>query len=280
MMVLFQNKLIYLGYIPPGSRFEEFTSDKVPSGLRVQEETVWTSDKKQLKGFSVERNDGAEKSQGPVMVYFQGNAGNMIHRFDLFKTMIQAVPDLTVVGVCYRGFGSSLGRATEKGLQRDASAILKHVCDRYDQDRPIYLYGHSLGGAVALSLLGSPSPMEDKKKRVRGVILENTYTGIEQMVKALYPRYTPYPFIAKYFLWNRWPSMEKIAQVTCPMLFLSSCKDEIVPPSHMQQLYDAANKAAFKELIQFPKATHMDMYQVESASFKSAIKQFISSSSM
>lgn len=278
MMVLFQNKLIYLGYIPPGSRFEDFTPDKVPSGLRVSEETVWTSDKKQLKGFSVESKNPKE-SQGPVMIYFQGNAGNMIHRFDLFKTMIQAVPDLSMVGICYRGFGSSSGRATEKGLQRDASAIFKHVCDKYDKHRPIYLYGHSLGGAVALSLLASSSALDGNKNRIRGVILENTYTGIEQMVRALYPRYTPYPFIAKYFLWNRWPSMEKIAKVTCPILFLSSCKDEIVPPSHMQHLYDAASKSSFKELIQFPKATHMDMYQIESAAFKSAIKKFISSTS-
>ncbi|KAI9491891.1 Alpha/Beta hydrolase protein [Zychaea mexicana] len=284
MLVLFQSKLIYMGYIPPGSRHERFTSDKAIGGLSITEQTVWTPDKKQLRGFAVERSDVKQKEeqQQPIIIYFQGNAGNMIHRLDLFNTMLKAVPNATIVGICYRGFGSSSGRASERGLRIDAQTILNHVCSTYDsadnnsskRKRPIYLYGHSLGGAVAIGLLAASNP--EKQHRIHGLIIENTYTSIQAMVQALYPRYTPYPFIAKYFLWNHWPSLEHISKIKTPILLLSSEKDEIVPPDHMHQLYDAASKSNSSTTIaKFRKSTHMDMYQVEPALYKSALSSFI-----
>ena len=270
MLVLFQSKLIYLGYIPPGSRNEQFTLDKAISGLNVVEQTVVTPDRTQLKGFAVERADVKDNSsKRPVIVYFQGNAGNMIHRFDLFNTMLKAVPNATVVGICYRGFGSSSGRASERGLAQDAQSIMHHVTATYG-NRPVYLYGHSLGGAVAIGLLAS-----NRLNTVQGLVLENTYSSIVDMVSALYPRYTPYPFIAKYFLWNHWPSLTCIGRIQAPILFLSSDKDEIVPPEHMERLYDAATSSKQRTLVHFPRSTHMDMNKVEPALYKVALSEFI-----
>ncbi|KAI8146363.1 Alpha/Beta hydrolase protein [Fennellomyces sp. T-0311] len=269
MLVLFQSKLIYLGYIPPGSRNEPFTPDKAISGLNVNEQTVVTPDRKQLKGFAVERTDVKNDQRRPVIVYFQGNAGNMIHRFDLFDTILKAVPTATVVGVCYRGFGSSSGRASERGLEQDARSIMHHVNDVYP-GRPVYLYGHSLGGAVAIGLLA-----DNRWDAVQGLVVENTYTSIKDMVRALYPRYTPYPFIAKYFLWNHWPSLDRIRRIQAPILFLSSEKDEIVPSEHMERLYDAAISSKQRTWVQFPRSTHMDMNRVESRLYRSALSEFI-----
>ena len=305
MLVLFQNKLIYMGYLPPGSRHEEFTADKIVGNLNITEQTVQTPDRKQLKGFAVERklSDSNQKvlskdqpqQKGPIIIYFQGNAGNMIHRFDLFNTMLKAVPDATILGICLRGFGSSSGRASERGLEMDAESILHHVYLTYGNNnnnnnnnnndnsntnkmrrkRPIYIYGHSLGGAVAIGLLAKSD--EEYQKRINGLIIENTYTSILDMVKTLYPRYTPYPLIAKYFLWNHWPSSTLINNIKIPILFLSSEKDEIVPVEHMEELYTTAASSTQCTMVKFPRSTHMDIYQVESGLFKSAIRSFINS---
>ncbi|KAI7851424.1 Alpha/Beta hydrolase protein [Circinella umbellata] len=293
MLVLFQNKLIYMGYLPPGSRHEQLTTDKIVGNLNITEQTVQTTDRKQLKGFVVERkhhtdekalNKNQQQPKSPIIIYFQGNAGNMIHRFNLFNTMLKAVPDATIVGVCLRGFGSSSGRASERGLEKDAQSILNHVYSTYDNNnnnnnnklkrkRPIYIYGHSLGGAVAIGLLAKSK--EQYQKRIHGLIIENTYTSILDMVKTLYPRYTPYPLIAKYFLWNHWPSLTLINKIKIPILFLSSEKDEIVPVEHMDELYDAATSSTQCTMVKFPRSTHMDIYQVESGLFKSALSSFI-----
>ncbi|KAI8368183.1 Alpha/Beta hydrolase protein [Radiomyces spectabilis] len=262
MLIAFQNKLIYMGYIPMGSRHERFVKDETLH-LQVEEHAVSTPDGHRLRGFIAH---GPVQNNGPIIIYFQGNAGNMIHRLPLFKTMMRAVPNATVVGICYRGYGSSTGRANEKGLLIDAEAIYNDVKQRYPE-RSIYLYGHSLGGAVAVHLAAQ------SHISVRGVILENTFTSILDMVKAMYPRYTPYPLIAKYFLWNHWRSESVITQVKAPILFLSSEKDEIVPYAHMQKLCERVkDRAVFQT---FRKSTHMDIFVVESTRFITSIRDFI-----
>jgi fermentation-respiration switch protein FrsA (DUF1100 family) len=53
----------------------------------------------------------------------------------------------------YRGYGKSTGTPSETGLYTDAQAVYDYVRTRTDlnQDK-IFLFGRSLGGAVALHL--------------------------------------------------------------------------------------------------------------------------------
>eukprot|EP00484_Ammonia_sp_Unknown_P019921 CAMPEP_0197028592 /NCGR_PEP_ID=MMETSP1384-20130603/8243_1 /TAXON_ID=29189 /ORGANISM="Ammonia sp." /LENGTH=290 /DNA_ID=CAMNT_0042457613 /DNA_START=409 /DNA_END=1281 /DNA_ORIENTATION=- len=136
--------------------------------------------------------------------------------------------------VDYRGYGNSEGVPTEKGLAYDAESILAHLLQRNDINlRKVYLFGRSLGGAVAIDLayrcctgklatldknsvlindrklsvdelnhtsnnsstLLSPSSYDDeltrlnnthseqdKKIVIAGLIVENTFTSILDMV--------------------------------------------------------------------------------------------------
>ncbi|KAI9023779.1 Alpha/Beta hydrolase protein [Phycomyces nitens] len=269
MMVAFQNKLIYMGYIPYGSRHQPYVPQS--QSLQVREQTVVTPDNKKLRGFIVQRTP---HPKGPVLVYFQGNAGNMLDRFGLFKVVLDAVPDLTIVGISYRGFGSSNGTATERGLMIDSKAILDHTLSLYP-NRPIYLYGHSLGGSVAIGLAAQieAATQPSSYSHVVGLILENTYTSIEDMVQALYPRYSPYPHLARLFLWNHWPSKDTIKNIKIPILFLSSDNDEIVPVEHMRAL--AKQATAPSTFIRFKRALHMDIYSTEPGAYKAALREFI-----
>eukprot|EP00485_Elphidium_margaritaceum_P000133 CAMPEP_0202694020 /NCGR_PEP_ID=MMETSP1385-20130828/7993_1 /ASSEMBLY_ACC=CAM_ASM_000861 /TAXON_ID=933848 /ORGANISM="Elphidium margaritaceum" /LENGTH=298 /DNA_ID=CAMNT_0049349797 /DNA_START=331 /DNA_END=1227 /DNA_ORIENTATION=- len=53
----------------------------------------------------------------------------------------------------YRGYGNSEGVPTEKGLVYDAESVLAHLLERNDiNHNKIYLFGRSLGGAVAIDL--------------------------------------------------------------------------------------------------------------------------------
>ncbi|KAH8553261.1 Alpha/Beta hydrolase protein [Umbelopsis sp. PMI_123] len=266
MMVAFQSKLIYLPYVPLGSRHEERTSE-MSLGMDVNDVEVISSDKKKLRGVVI----NPSLLSGPVMIYFQGNAGNMNHRLPLFKQMSATIPNLTIAGICYRGFGSSLGRPSEHGLEKDAQAIFEWTYQQYPE-RPIFLYGHSLGGGVAAYLASNPA----YSRRIRGVILENTYLSIQDMVAAIYTKWTPYPYVAKYLLWNRWPTKERIAHISCPVLFLSSAKDEIVPPEHMETLYRICKKhQPNSQIAIMPKSMHMDMNLADRTLYNKHIRQFI-----
>ncbi|OAD75823.1 hypothetical protein PHYBLDRAFT_165803 [Phycomyces blakesleeanus NRRL 1555(-)] len=271
VMVAFQNKLIYMGYIPYGSRHQPYVP-VISQNFHVREQEIVTPDKKKLRGFIVQRTPHAK---GPVLVYFQGNAGNMIDRFDLFKVILDAVPDLTIVGISYRGFGSSEGSATEKGLMIDSKAILDHTLSLFP-DQSVYLYGHSLGGSVAIGLaaqIEKTATQSSSHSHVCGLIIENTYTSIKDMVQALYPRYSPYPYLAKKFLWNHWPSKDTIRDIKSPILFLSSDNDEIVPVEHMHAL--AKEATAPSTFLRFKRALHMDIYSTEPAAYKAALRDFI-----
>jgi fermentation-respiration switch protein FrsA (DUF1100 family) len=50
------------------------------------------------------------------------------------------------------------------------------------------------------------------------------------------------PWIARMkgiVLRNYWPTLVRIRNVRCPVLFIAGARDEIVPHSHMLRLFDA-----------------------------------------
>mmetsp|Transcript_40315 Transcript_40315/g.46252 ORF Transcript_40315/g.46252 Transcript_40315/m.46252 type:complete len:100 (-) Transcript_40315:337-636(-) len=87
-----------------------------------------------------------------TIIYFQGNAGNigdsLINLNEMYKSF---KCNLVVVG--YRGYGHSKGSPSEKGLKEDAEAILDWTLQsEHVNPKKIFLFGRSLGGAVAISL--------------------------------------------------------------------------------------------------------------------------------
>jgi len=103
------------------------------------------------------------------MLYFHGNAGSTyapLLRERLTKPCadishrLQHIADLivrvrcNVVIVSYRGYGRSTGSPNEHGIKIDAQAVLDYLTtERTDIDpNKIFLFGSSLGGAVAIDL--------------------------------------------------------------------------------------------------------------------------------
>lgn len=98
----------------------------------------------------------------------------------------------------------------------------------------LFIYGKSLGGAVAIKVAWKHS------SQVWGLILENTFTNIPEMVDHIFP---VLKYVKKLVLKINWPSINRIPEITCPIMFVSGLRDEIVPADHMQRLHDNANKA-------------------------------------
>ena len=56
-------------------------------------------------------------------------------------------------------------------------------------------------------------------------------------------------YIKNYLLNNHWSSDKRICNITCPIMFFISEKDELVPPQHMDELYNLSLKAKFKKKV-------------------------------
>ena len=114
-----------------------------------------------------------ERSRGPLVVYFGGNAeevsGN-IPRWAGFPA--------TVVLVNYRGFGQSTGTPSERGLVDDAKAIVRWARERCP-DRPLVLFGMSLGSGVAALAAADTSP--------DALIIISPYRSVEHIARSRFP---------------------------------------------------------------------------------------------
>jgi fermentation-respiration switch protein FrsA (DUF1100 family) len=197
---------------------------------------------------------------GLWLLICHGNAGNL-SEFDRpvhYAGLRQL--GLNLLAFDYRGYGESEGVPTEQGLYRDADAAYRYLREEVgvSADR-IVVFGHSLGSAVAVDLAS--------RVPIAGLIVEGAPTSIRERGQELYP-YIPVRWIAG----SRFDSIDKIARVLVPKLFLHATQDEVIPLAHGGRLYQAAPPPkTFVEL----RGGHGDAFDVDSATYFGSIRRFL-----
>jgi uncharacterized protein len=201
-------------------------------------------------------------SGGPVFVYYHGNAGNVSHRLERAKLLVEGL-GADVVLVDYRGYGASTGRPSEAGLYADGAAIYEAARRRGVMPERIVLFGESLGGAVAVeTALSHPC---------RAVILEAPFLSIPAMAKTIYP------FLPAFLVRTRFDNASKVPRLTMPKLIALAEHDDVVPPAQTRKLFDLA--APPKELYVIRGARHNDTYVVGGREYLEAWKRFLETAS-
>ena len=80
----------------------------------------------------------------------------------------------------------------------DGESIVQYVFSRNDIDHEnVYCIGRSLGGAVAAHVMTHPVSL-----KIKGVILENTFTSIANMVDVVFPKIKWAKKIIQKNFWN------------------------------------------------------------------------------
>jgi len=263
---------LYVPVVPGVPKDAWITSERY--GLASQDVEVEAADGVKLHAWLLSDpnwSPGFIKTR-PVILFFQENAGNMSFRLPFFKGLIQAL-DCPIFAVSYRGYGKSEGRPNERGLKLDAEAGLRHLLTRQDVDGSrVVVFGKSLGGAVAIFLAAA---YQDKLK---GLIIENTFTSVEDMVGSVVPPLGALIGTGKplnRLVTNKWYSLKTIPKIDkLPILMLSSGEDEMVPPSQMKAL-QAAQKSQVCKFVEFPTASHMNAYDAEPTRYWMAVSEFV-----
>ncbi|XP_051148597.1 alpha/beta hydrolase domain-containing protein WAV2 isoform X1 [Andrographis paniculata] len=272
LLVAFQEKLVYVPVLPGLTKSYPIT----PARLRLFYEDVWltSSDGVRLHAWFIKQFPDC---RGPTILFFQENAGNIAHRLEMVRIMLQKL-NCNIFMLSYRGYGASDGFPSQHGIIRDAQAALDHLVQRTDIDTSrIVVFGRSLGGAVGAVLT------RDNPDKVPALILENTFTSILDMAGVLLPFLKWFigrcnvkgPRILNFLVRSPWNTIDVVGEIKQPILFLSGLRDEMVPPLHMEMLY--AKAAAHNQqctFVQFPTGMHMDTWMVSGDRYWRTIQEF------
>ena len=196
----------------------------------------------------------------PTVLFFHGNAGNVSDRL-LFFMLLREEFGVSVFAPEYRGYGKSHGSPTEKGVYRDAQTAYSYLVDSLHTDpEKIIIWGHSLGGAVAVHL--SQNLKQGK------LVCESTFSSGDDMAKRMFAG-LPVGILTSI----KFNSVEKIKSVSLPKLFLHGDRDSIVPFDLGKKLYDAAPDP--KAFITLAEADHNDAHIMGDGEYWQHVRTFL-----
>ena len=217
VLYFMQERMVFLARLP-GRELEATPRD---AGLKYVDVNFETSDGLTLHGWYVYAHD----PRGTVL-FLHGNAGNISHRLDSIAIFHELGLDTFIID--YRGYGQSEGKPGEEGTYRDAEGAWEHlVTERGEDPARIVVFGRSIGGAVAARLATRHKPA--------ALIVESSFTSVVEMAAHLYP-FMPVRLISRL----RYPVIDFMARITCPVLIVHSRDDEIIPFAMGKALYKAA----------------------------------------
>jgi fermentation-respiration switch protein FrsA (DUF1100 family) len=221
VLYLFQGSMVFLANLP-GRALDATPAD---IGLQYEDVGIDTADGERLHGWYVP----ATNARG-TLLFFHGNAGNISHRLESILIFNRLALDVLIVD--YRGYGQSTGRPGEQGTYRDAQAAWDYlVRERSVSPGNIVIFGRSLGGAVG-AWLASELPAVEQPA---AVIIESAFTSGADMARRLYPVYP-----ARLLTRLRYPVVDYVQRISCPVLVVHSRNDEIIPFAMGRAIYEAA----------------------------------------
>ena len=195
--------------------------------------------------------------RAPVLLYLHGARRNV--ESSAFRIRQMQSLGFSVLAIDYRGFGrSSEGLPSEASVAEDARAAWAWLGQRH-AGAPRYIFGHSLGGAIAVQLA---TEVDDAK----GLIVEGTFTSIPDVFETMKWGWLPItPLITQ-----RFDSAAKVARLALPMLVVHGDADTLIRPELGRALFERA--AAPKRFVLVAGGTHYSTNGVGQAQYREALR--------
>ncbi|KMQ49969.1 hypothetical protein CHISP_3115 [Chitinispirillum alkaliphilum] len=235
--------------------FPEKTDAEVTYSLddNVSEIFITTQDGETLQCFYIEVPE-TEKT----LIYFHGNAGNIYNRMDELKRISQI--GVNVLGVGYRGYGKSSGRATEEGIYNDGWAAFDYVVNDLGVEKEnLFLMGRSLGTTVTLNLA--------RNKNLGGLILITPLTSAYEYAKS--KNFGVFARVAG----NAFNSVKFSSDIQTKTLVIHGTADEVTPYWMGERIYDLLTTE--KKFVTISGGRHNCLEYTDSALYWGSIEEII-----
>ncbi|MCM0589684.1 MAG: alpha/beta fold hydrolase [Gloeotrichia echinulata IR180] len=205
----------------------------------------------------------AKESHPKVLLYLHGNGlnigANVAHASRFYKL------GFSVLLIDYRGYGRSEGSfPNEMRVYQDSVTAWNYlVKQKQISPSQIFIYGHSLGGAIAIDLAV-------KHPEAAGLMVESSFTSIREVVAY---RNWFWMFPVDLILTQRFESIQKLPQLKMPVLFIHGTADLSLPSFMSEKLYTAAPEP--KKLILVPGAGHNNVAEVAGMEYLHWVDSFV-----
>ena len=205
----------------------------------------------------------ARRSDGRLILYFHGNEGNV--STSIGETALLRSLGYPVLVVDYRGYGESDGAfPSEASVYEDAEAALEALVHEWRiKPHDIYVYGHSLGAAVAIDLAS-------RHPELGGLVVESAFTSIYDMAK-LDSKYGIFP--VGLLLNQRFESIKKVSRLNMPVLYIHGTADRVIPYRMGVALYERSGGE--KRFVAVAGGGHDDNAAVAPGELASALRELI-----
>ncbi|ABM36472.1 alpha/beta hydrolase [Polaromonas naphthalenivorans] len=222
--------------------------DSTTTGRPVKLHGLWLPADKQQTGWN-----GAK---APLLLYLHGARWNVEGSAPRIRRMQEL--GFSVLAVDYRGFGkSSPDLPSENMAYEDAQAAWRWLAAHHP-GQPRYIFGHSLGGAVAIELA---SRVHDEA----GTIVEGTFTSIADVVSTMKWGWLPLSAL----ITQPFESVQKVARLGSPLLVVHGTKDTMILPSLGRKLYEAAQQP--KAFVLVEGGSHFNTNTLGQAQYRVAL---------
>lgn len=205
----------------------------------------------------------APRKDAPALLYLHGSRWNLTGQ--LFRIEQLHAMGFSVLAVDYRGFGQSRGALpSERSVYQDALIAWEHLARLQPEADKRFIYGHSLGGAVAVNLAHELAG--EDRAQAAGLIVESSFTNLGDVAAAVTNTSLP----VRWLLSQEFDSLSKIGEVGIPVLIAHGRDDRYVPSRFSEALFEAASEP--KQLLLIEGANHNNGLRMAGNSYRQALQ--------
>ena len=169
-----------------------------------------------------------ERADAPVLLYLHGARFDVRGSAPRIRRMQQL--GFSVLAIDYRGFGRSTEQLPSEDMAYEDARAAWDWLAREHPGRARFIFGHSLGGAIAVHLA---TEVGDEA----GLIVEGSFTSIPDVVSSFRWGWLPVGALIS----QRFDAAARIGRVGTPVLVVHGSEDRLIRPELGRALYERAS---------------------------------------